>query len=88
MHQTLSVSLCFFYIYYDLYLIVCSADPLENRMKYKYLLLLVVLSDAKIGSTLGRDLALSSLGRRHHYYICSEFRQTKFSFLKKNQDIF
>ena len=34
-------------------------------MKYKYHLLLVVLSDAKIGSTLGRDLALSSLGRRH-----------------------
>ena len=33
-------------------------------MKYKYHLLLVVLSDAKIGSTLGRDLALSSLGRR------------------------
>ena len=31
-------------------------------MKYKYLLLLVVLSDAKIGSTRGRDLALGELG--------------------------
>ena len=31
-------------------LIICSADPLENHLKYKYLLLLVVLfSDAKIG---------------------------------------
>ena len=31
-------------------------------MKYKYLLLLVVLFDAKIGSTYGKDLALVELG--------------------------
>ena len=30
--------------------------------KYKYLLLLVVLSDAKIGLTHGKDLALGELG--------------------------
>ena len=31
---------------------------MENHLKYKYLLLLVVLSDAKIGLTHGKDLAL------------------------------
>ena len=31
-------------------------------MKYKYHLLLVVLSDAKIGLTHGKDLALGELG--------------------------
>ena len=39
-------------------MIICSADPPEkNHLKYKYHLLLVVLSDAKIGSTLGKELA-------------------------------
>ena len=45
-----------------MFLIICSADPLENHLKYKYLLLLVVLSDAKIGLTHGKDLALGELG--------------------------
>ena len=45
-----------------MFLIICSADPLENHLKYKYLLLLVVLSDAKIGLTHGKDLALVELG--------------------------
>ena len=45
-----------------MFLIICSADPLENHLKYKYHLLLVVLSDAKIGLTHGKDLALVELG--------------------------
>ena len=35
---------------------------MENHLKYKYHLLLVVLSDAKIGLTHGKDLALVELG--------------------------
>jgi len=35
---------------------------LRIATKYKYLLLLVVLSDAKIGLTHGKDLALGELG--------------------------
>ena len=66
MHQTLSVSL--FYICYDMFLIICSADPLENHLKYKYHLLLVVLSDAKIGLTHGKDLALVELGEETSVY--------------------
>ena len=51
-----------------MFLIICSADPLENHLKYKYLLLLVVLSDAKIGLTHGKYLALGELGEETGTY--------------------
>ena len=45
-------------------------------MKYKYHLLLVVLSDAKIGLTHGKDLALGELGEETHAQEMSLFFST------------
>ena len=42
-------------------------------MKYKYHLLLVVLSDAKIGLTHGKDLALGELGEETPAGVDVEF---------------
>ena len=51
-----------FYACYDLLLIICSADPYENHLKYKYCLLLVLLFWCEDRPTLGREKLLSSLG--------------------------
>ena len=63
-HQTLSVSLlCFLYIMiYSDYLLCRSC--LRIATKYKYLLLLVVLSWCEDRIDTGKDLALVELGRR------------------------
>ena len=73
-HQTLSVSLLWFHIYYDLLLTICSADPYEkNRLKYKYCQLLVVLSWCEDRPTLGRDSAHRAWARRHGEPSCFMF---------------
>ena len=69
-HQTLSVSLlCFLYIMiYSDYLLCRSC--LRIATKYKYLLLLVVLSWCEDRIDTGKDLALGELGRRHSWDNC------------------
>ena len=53
-----------FMIFY-IYIYICYADRVERSLKYKYHLLLVLLfTDAGLGSTLGGKLALRAGGRR------------------------
>ena len=71
-----------------MFLIICSADPLENHLKYKYLLLLVVLSDAKIGLTHGKDLALGELGEETTlFYVIFHLHAGKTEILMKRSNI-
>ena len=56
------------YVMIHFWLSAC-ADLVKNRLKYKYLLLLVVLSWCEGRLSLGRDLALVELGRRQIWHI-------------------
>ena len=63
-HQTLSVSLCFFFIYYDLFWLSAMQIPWRITRNTSIIYFLWFSLDAKIGLTLGKDLALVELGRR------------------------
>ena len=63
-HQTLSVSLCFFYIYYVLSSLSALQIPWRITRNTSITYFLWFSLDAKIGLSLGKDLALVELGRR------------------------